>query len=58
VPQDARWTHLQAHAKQPTIGKTVDEAMDTIVAILSPLVLFATGKVVRFKGLTPSISGS
>ena len=30
VPQDARWTHLQAHAKQPTIGKTVDEAMDTI----------------------------
>jgi len=30
VPQDARWTHLQAHAKQPTIGKTVDEAMDSI----------------------------
>ncbi len=30
VPQDARWTHLQAHAKQPTIGKTVDEAMDAI----------------------------
>jgi len=30
VPADARWTHLQAHAKQPTIGKTVDEAMDAI----------------------------
>ncbi len=30
VPQDARWTHLQAHAKQPNIGKTVDEAMDAI----------------------------
>jgi type I restriction enzyme M protein len=28
VPADARWTHLQSHAKQPTIGKTVDEAMD------------------------------
>lgn len=23
VPADARWSHLQAHAKQPTIGKTV-----------------------------------
>ena len=30
VPADARWAHLQAHAKQPTIGKTVDEAMDAI----------------------------
>ncbi|PIE91316.1 MAG: DNA methyltransferase [Acidobacteria bacterium] len=30
VPVDARWSHLQAHAKQPTIGKTVDEAMDAI----------------------------
>ncbi len=30
VPVDARWSHLQAHAKQPTIGKTVDEAMDVI----------------------------
>ncbi|MBL1353742.1 MAG: SAM-dependent DNA methyltransferase [Zetaproteobacteria bacterium] len=30
VPQDARWSHLQAHAKQPTIGKTVDAAMDSI----------------------------
>ena len=30
VPQDARWTYLQSHAKQPTIGKTVDEAMDAI----------------------------
>ncbi len=30
VPQDARWSHLQAHAKQPTIGKTVDKAMDAI----------------------------
>jgi type I restriction enzyme M protein len=27
VPGDARWSHLQASAKQPTIGKTVDDAM-------------------------------
>ena len=30
VPADARWFHLPANAKQPTIGKTVD---DTMVAI-------------------------
>jgi type I restriction enzyme M protein len=27
VPADARWLHLQAAARQPTIGKTVDDAM-------------------------------
>jgi type I restriction enzyme M protein len=27
VPADARWSHLQANAKQPTIGKIVDDAM-------------------------------
>jgi len=27
VPQEARWTHLQNNAKQPTIGKLVDDAM-------------------------------
>ncbi len=27
VPADARWSHLQASAKQPTIGKIVDDAM-------------------------------
>jgi type I restriction enzyme M protein len=30
VPLGARWGFLQSHAKQPTIGKTVDEAMDAI----------------------------
>ena len=30
VPPSARWSFLQTHAKQPTIGKTVDEAMDVI----------------------------
>ena len=30
VPQDARWTYLQSKAKQPEIGKFVDDAMDAI----------------------------
>lgn len=30
VPQDARWLYLQSKAKQPEIGKFVDEAMDAI----------------------------
>ena len=27
VPKEARWSHLQASAKQPTIGKLIDDAM-------------------------------
>ena len=30
VPKEARWLHLQGSAKQPTIGKTVDDAMVAI----------------------------
>lgn len=30
VPEKARWRYLQAMAKQPTIGKSIDEAMDAI----------------------------
>ena len=30
VPQEARWSHLQAGAKQAAIGKTVDDAMVAI----------------------------
>lgn len=30
VPPSARWKFLQSHAKLPTIGKSVDEAMDAI----------------------------
>ena len=30
VPKDARWSHLQANAKQPSIGKMIDEAMIAI----------------------------
>ena len=30
MPQEARWSFLQAHAKQPTIGTLADDAMDAI----------------------------
>lgn len=30
VPPEARWTHLQAHARQSTIGQVVDEAMEAV----------------------------
>jgi len=30
VPKAARWPHLQGNARQPTIGRLVDEAMDAI----------------------------
>lgn len=30
VPKEARWSYLQANAKQPIIGKVVDDAMDAI----------------------------
>lgn len=30
VPKEARWSHLQANAKQPTIGILIDDAMRAI----------------------------
>ena len=33
VPEKARWQFLQDHAKQPEIGKLVDEAMEAIEKI-------------------------
>ena len=30
VPKEARWSHLQSHAKQPAIGKIIDDAMVAI----------------------------
>ncbi len=30
VPKDARWSHLQAHAKRPEIGNFIDDAMRAI----------------------------
>jgi type I restriction-modification system DNA methylase subunit len=35
VPTDARWSHLQANAKQPTIGKVVDESTTRRLAIMN-----------------------
>jgi type I restriction enzyme M protein len=32
VPKEGRWSHLQANAKQPRIGKLIDEAMPAIEA--------------------------
>lgn len=37
VPQEARWETIHAVSKQPTIGKTLDEAMDAIERENSPL---------------------
>ena len=33
VPKKARWSHLQANAKQPTIGTLIDDAMEAIEAV-------------------------
>lgn len=30
VPKQARWSYIQKNAKQPTIGKLIDDAMDAI----------------------------
>ncbi len=37
VPQAARWSHLQANAKQPTIGRLLDDAMTAIEQVNSSL---------------------
>ncbi len=37
VPEKARWQYLQDRAKQPEIGKWLDEAMDAIERINPPL---------------------
>jgi type I restriction enzyme M protein len=35
VPPEARWSHLQANAKSPDIGKLIDDAMDAIERVPS-----------------------
>ncbi len=37
VPKGARWSHLQANAKQPGIGKVIDDAMLEIEKVNSTL---------------------
>lgn len=46
VPETARWQYLQDRAKQPEIGKYLDDAMDAIERINPPL-----------KGVLPKIYG-
>ena len=47
VPAEARWSALQAQAKQPTIGQKVDEAMEAI-ELNNPKLL---------KGILPKVYG-
>lgn len=37
VPEKARWQYLQDRAKQPDIGKYIDDAMDAIERVNAPL---------------------
>ncbi len=46
VPEEARWSHIQAQAKMPNIGKTIDDAMDAI-----------EGTNPRLKGILPKVYG-
>ena len=34
MPREARWSRLKAQARQPDIGRLVDDAMTAIVCIL------------------------
>ena len=47
VPVEARWAYLQAQAKQPDIGKTVDLAMESI----------EKENAKRLKGILPKVYG-
>lgn len=46
VPEEARWSTIQAQAKMPNVGKRIDDAMDAIEA-LNP----------RLKGILPKVYG-
>ncbi len=59
VPKEARWSHLQANAKQTTIGKLIDDAMLAIEAKnANPGVLALRGKVRNWARLRAAISCS
>ncbi|WP_330205509.1 class I SAM-dependent DNA methyltransferase [Cyanobacterium sp. Dongsha4] len=47
VPTEARWSYIQGQAKQPTIGKIVDDAMELIERENSK----------RLKGILPKVYG-
>lgn len=56
VPPSARWNFLQSHAKQPTIGKTVDESMDAIERE-NPSLVGVLPKVYARQNLDPTSLG-
>lgn len=56
VPQQARWSYLLSQAKQPTIGKTVDDAMDAIEKE-NPILKGVLPKVFARQNLDPTSLG-
>ena len=56
VPEISRWSHLQARAKQPEIGKDVDNAMDAIEKE-NPLLKGVLPKVYARGNLDPTSLG-
>ena len=56
VPEKARWHYLLSQAKQPTIGKSVDEAMDAIEKE-NPSLKGVLPKVYARQNLDPTSSG-
>jgi type I restriction enzyme M protein len=56
VPQQARWTYLLSQAKQPTIGKIVDDAMDSIEKE-NPILKGVLPKVFARQNLDPTSLG-
>ena len=56
VPEISRWSHLQARARQPDIGKDVDDAMDAIEKE-NPLLKGVLPKVYARGNLDPTSLG-
>lgn len=56
VPEKARWSYLLSQAKQPTIGKIVDEAMD-IIEKENPQLKGVLPKVYARQNLDPTSLG-
>ena len=55
VPKEARWSHLQANAKQPTIGKLIDDAMLDAMVVSAPYAWVADAVAERYEGLATRI---
>ena len=53
VPKEARWSFLKANARQPKIGKAVDDAMVAIERDNKSLLMKAAGMISAFTGRSP-----